>query len=204
MPEAQDPCSGQDHGEVTILLNAYAKGDPYALKSLIDKVYLELRGIAAGRLRNENCNQLMGPTALVHEAYLKLAGNQVSMEWSGRGHFFAVISESMRRILVDQARARLALKRGGGTSRQVFDDIATDTPDEVLVDVDAALDAFSKEYPDKADLVKLRFFVGMSEIEAAESLGISRATASRYWNFAKAWLFNWLKPQASDGNPLSN
>jgi RNA polymerase sigma factor (TIGR02999 family) len=182
-------------GDLTILLRAYARGDQQALHVLIDRVYFELRCIAAGRLRSESRNPLMGPTALINEAYIRLVGGTGPAEWVNRRHFFAAASETMRRILVDQARQRLAQKRGGALVQQAVDDIAVtvDFPDEELVDVDAALREFAQVDPDKAELIKLRFFIGMSETEAADTLGISRATASRHWTFARAWLFDWIK-----------
>jgi len=196
--EAADP--GTNDGDLTILLQAYAQGNQQALHLLIDRVYTELRCIAAGRLRGETHNPLMGPTALVNEAYLRLVGGTVPREWVNRRHFFAAASETMRRILVNQARQRLTSKRGGAAVRQLMDEVAitADLPDEELLDLDAALQAFAKIEPDKAELVKLRYFVGLSETDAAETLGISRATASRHWAYARAWLFNWLKRKAPD------
>jgi RNA polymerase sigma factor (TIGR02999 family) len=200
MSEVETAADGANEGDLTIFLKAYVRGDQQALHSLIDRVYNELRCIAAGQLRNESCNPSMGPTALVNEAYIRLVGGKVPDEWVNRRHFFAAASETMRRILVDQARQRLSLKRGGSVVRQTVDDIAitVDLPDEELLDVDAALREFAKIEPDKAELVKLRFFVGLPETEAADTLGISRATASRHWTYAKAWLFNWLKQRMLD------
>ncbi len=195
MENSKAAIAGVDDGELTILLRAYARGDQKSLHALVDRVYAELRVIAAGRLRNESCNPLMGPTALVNEAYLRLVENNVPVEFANRRHFFAAASETMRRILVDQARQRLTLKRGGAATRQTLEEIpvTVDVPDEELVDIDRALEEFARIEPIKAELLKLRFFVGMSEAETAETLGISRATASRYWTFAKAWLFDWIK-----------
>lgn len=192
-------------GELTVLLRAYASGDQKSLQALIDRVYVELRAIAAGRLRNESCNPLMGPTALVNEAYLRLFGNEFPAQFANRRHFFAAASETMRRILVDQARERLTHKRGGAATRKGLDEmsISVDVPDEELVDIDRALREFARFEPEKSELVKLRFFVGMSEAEAAETLGISRATASRYWTYAKAWLFDWLKRFEGDAERLN-
>ncbi len=191
---------GNSEGDLTVLLQAYAHGDQQALHSLIERVYRELRCLASERLRGETHNPLMGPTALVNEAYLRLVGGKVPMEWANRRHFFAAVSETMRRILVDQARQRLSVKRGGTVVRQMTEDLAdtTDLPDEEVLDLDAALQEFAKIEPEKAELVKLRYFVGVSEIDAAQTLGISRATASRNWTYAKAWLFNWLKQGAAD------
>ncbi len=187
-------------GDLTILLRAYACGDRQALHSLIGKVYAELRCIAAGRLQGESRNSMMGPTALINEAYLRLVGGKVSAEWVNRRHFFAAASESMQRILVDQARQRLAIKRGGAVVQQPLDEvsIAVEMPDDELLDLDAALQEFAQIEPAKAELVKLRYFVGLSEAEAADTLGISRATASRHWTFARAWLFQRLKRRESD------
>lgn len=187
--------SANDDGDLTTLLRAYAAGDQKSLHSLIERVYIELRVIASGQLRNEHLNPLMGPTALVNEAYLRLVGSSHPAEFANRRHFFAAASETMRRILVDQARQRLSLKHGGAAERKPLDEISipVNVPDEELMDVDRALQEFARFDPEKAELVKLRFFVGMSEVEAAEALGISRATASRHWTFAKAWLFDWLK-----------
>jgi RNA polymerase sigma factor (TIGR02999 family) len=195
--------AGTNDGDLTILLQAYAHGDQQAMHLLIERVYAELRWIATGRLRGEIHNPLMGPTALVNEAYIRLVGGNVPMEWANRRHFFAAASETMRRILVDQARQRLTCKRGGASERQMMDEVAikADVPDEELLDIDAALQAFAEIEPDKAELVKLRYFVGLSEADAAETQGISRATASRHWNYAKAWLFNWLKRRAADLTP---
>ena len=191
---------GTHDGDLTILLHAYAQGDQQALHLLIDRVYTELRTIAAGRLRGENHNPLMGPTALVNEAYIRLVGGKDPTEWVNRRHFFAAASETMRRILVDQARQRLTVKRGGAAVRQMMDEVAitTELPDEELLDLDAALQAFAEIEPDKAELVKLRYFAGLSETDAAETLGISRATASRYWTYARAWLFERLKRRMPD------
>jgi RNA polymerase sigma factor (TIGR02999 family) len=191
---------GANDGDLTILLQAYAQGDQHALHLLIDRVYTELRCIAAERLRGESHNPLMGPTALVNEAFIRLVGGKVPIEWVNRRHFFAAASETMRRILVDQARQRLTCKRGGAAVREMMEEAAftADLPDEELLGLDAALETFAKIDPEKAELVKLRFFVGLSENEAAATLGISRATASRHWTYARAWLFNRLKPRAPD------
>lgn len=192
--------AGSSEGDLTILLQEYALEDQQALHSLIDRVYLELRSLAAERLRGETQNPLMGTTALVNEAYLRLVGGNVPREWVNRRHFFAAVSETMRRILVDQARQRLAVKRGGAVVRHSLEELAVtvDLPDEQLLDLDGALQEFAKLEPDKTELVKLRYFVGLSEIQAAETLGISRATASRHWTYAKAWLFNRLKQMTAD------
>lgn len=200
MSEVEAAHAAPNDGDLTILLQAYAQGDQQALHLLIERVYSELRSIAAGRLRGESHNSLMGPTALVNEAYIRLVGGKGKTEWENRRHFFAAASETMRRILVDQARQRLAFKRGGGAMQQMLDDVAVtvDVPDEEMLDIDAALQAFAKIEPEKAELVKLRYFVGLSETEAANTLGISRATASRHWTFSRAWLLDWLQRRAPD------
>lgn len=200
MPDVGAAVAGTNDGELTVLLQAYARGDQQALHALIDRVYVELRCIAAGRLRGETRNELMGPTALVNEAYLRLVGGKVPIEWANRRHFFAAASETMRRILVDQARQRLTAKRGGAAVRQTVAEVAVtfDLPDEELLDINAVFQEFAEMEPDKAELVKLRFFVGLSENETADTLGISRATASRHWTYARAWLFDRLKRRVPD------
>jgi RNA polymerase sigma factor (TIGR02999 family) len=192
--------AGTCDADLTILLQAYARGDREALHALIDQVYAELRSMAAGQLRGESRNALMGPTALVNEAYLRLVSGKVPAVWANRRHFFAAASETMRRILVDQARQRLSLKRGRAAVRRPLEEVplSTDIPDEELLDIDAALREFAQIDPHKAELVKLRFFTGLSEAEAANTLGISRATASRHWTYARAWLFDWLKQRTPD------
>lgn len=199
MSDGEADTAGAGDGDLTVLLQAYARGDQRALHLLIDRVYTELRAIAAAQVRGESHNPLMGPTALVNEAYLRLVGGKAAPHWANRRHFFAAASETMRRILVDQSRQRLARKRGGAAMEQPMDEVAVlmNPPDETLLDIDDALQAFAQIEPAKAELVKLRYFVGLSESEAAETLGISRATASRHWTFARAWLFNWLKQRAS-------
>lgn len=200
MSDAEFATAETNDADLTVLLQAYAQGDQQALHLLIDRVYTELRSIAAGRLRGETGNELMGPTALVNEAYLRLVGGKVAGKWVNRRHFFAAASETMRRILVDQARQRLTLKRGGGARHLMAAEIAVtfDLPDEELLDIDAAFKEFTELEPDKAELVKLRFYAGLSENEAADMLGISRATASRHWTYARAWLFDRLKRRAAN------
>jgi RNA polymerase sigma factor (TIGR02999 family) len=151
-------------------------------------VYSELRKLAADKMAHEASGQTLQPTALVHEAWLRLAGSR--QVWNSRGHFFGAAAEAMRRILIDRARRRNRERHGGGLSRVDFEevDLATTTSDETLLRVDEALEKFAVESPEKAALVKLRFFVGLSISEAAEALGISPATAKRQWNYARAWL----------------
>ena len=172
---------------VTQLLQAAQRGDRVAAAELLPIVYAELRQLAAAKLAREAAGHSLNATALVHEAYLKLVDDQ---KFDGRGHFFAAAAEAMRRILVDQARTRKALKRGGGAPRFGVgpDEIASPTPDDELLALDEALRAFAESYPDHAALVKLRYFAGLSADEAAAALGISGSTADRRWAFARAWL----------------
>jgi RNA polymerase sigma factor (TIGR02999 family) len=179
--------------EVTRILNRAAQGDPTADDELLPLVYEELRQLAAHKMAHEPAGQTLQPTALVHEAWLRLgAGNS---HWENRGHFFAAAAEAMRRILIEKARRRLRLRHGGGLERAPIDEvqIAVELPDERLIALDAALQELERENPLKAQVVKLRFFVGLSNAEAAQALGISTPTVERYWAFAKAWLYNRLR-----------
>ncbi len=173
---------------VTEVLAAAARGEPGAAAELLPLVYAELRRLAAARLAAERPGHTLDPTGLVHEAYLRLVGNQT---FDGRGHFFAAAAEAMRRILVDAARRRAAVKRGGGLERVELADVAAPegVPAEELLALDAALERFAAEHPEKAELVKLRYFAGLTLDEAAAARGVSAATAKRHWAFAKAWLY---------------
>jgi RNA polymerase sigma factor (TIGR02999 family) len=187
--------------DVTRILSAMDGSDPRAVEQVLALVYDELRMLAAQRLRREKPGQTLDATALVHEAYLKLVGSDRDKPWEGRGHFFAAAAEAMRRILIDRARNRLRLKRGGGRHRQRIDlkAIVTDdaSPDD-LIDLDDALTRLSSVDARAASLVKLRLFAGLSIDEAATALGVVRRTAQRDWTFARAWLFDQLSPpQAS-------
>jgi RNA polymerase sigma factor (TIGR02999 family) len=172
-----------------------APDDPHAAAQLLPLVYEELRRLAARRLAGEAPGQTLQPTALVHEAYLKLVGPDPGRAWAGRSHFLAAAAEAMRRILVDHARQKRRVKRGGGRERVPLAEV--DPADEPLADdvlaLDEALDRLAAADPVKAELVKLRYFAGLSEEEAAAVLGLSRATASRYWAFARAWLIDALE-----------
>jgi RNA polymerase sigma factor (TIGR02999 family) len=174
--------------EVTRLLNAIGRGDARAAEELLPLVYDELRSLAASRLANEPPGQTLQPTALVHEAYLRLAG--VGAEWDNAGHFFAAAAEAMRRILVENARRKRTLKRGGGIRRHDVDlaESAAREPDEDVLAIDEALTRFAEIDPAKAELVKLRYFAGCTGDEAARLLGVSPATAERWWAYARAWL----------------
>jgi RNA polymerase sigma factor (TIGR02999 family) len=172
---------------VTQLLEAARRGEPKAAAELLPLVYAELRKLAAGKLANEKPGQTLDATALVHEAYLRLVGDQ---QFDGRGHFFAAAAEAMRRILVEQARRRKSLKRGGGAEREQVepDQIASPAPDDELLALNDALDTFAAQHPEKAELVKLRYFAGLTADQAAEVLGVSPSAADRHWAYARAWL----------------
>ena len=177
--------------EISQLLDAAAAGDRQAAADLLPLVYDELRKLAAARMAAENPGHTLDATALVHEAYLRLIGDQ---HFAGKAHFFAAAAEAMRRVLVNHARDRNRLKRGGGRHRVDLDrltgpSVATDND---LRELDDALDRLAKEFPIAAELVKLRFFVGMTLGDAAQALGIPRRTADRHWAFARAWLADAL------------
>ena len=179
-------------GDVTQILNAIERGDVEASEQLLPLVYDELRTLASQRLAREQAGQTLQATALVHEAYLRLVGDDPSAHggWDGRGHFFAAAAEAMRRILIDRARARGAIKRGGDGRRIKLDPAALtlDSVSSDLLDLDDALTRFAAEDPAKAELVKLRFFGGLSLKQAAAVLGLPPTTADRHWAYAKAWL----------------
>jgi RNA polymerase sigma factor (TIGR02999 family) len=180
--------------EVTRILSAVAQGDPQAASQLLPLVYDELRRLAAHRLAHQTPGQTLEPTALVHEAYLRLVGDPQGQEWDNRGHFFAAAAEAMRRILVENARRKEALKHGGGRRRLPLAEFhrITESPADLL-DLEDALTRFAAEEPAKAKLVQLRFFAGLSTPEAAAALGISVATAERWWAYARTWLFSELE-----------
>jgi RNA polymerase sigma factor (TIGR02999 family) len=182
--------------DVTQILMAIDNGDPRAAEQLLPLVYDELRKLAAQRLAQEKPGQTLQATALVHEAYLRLAPNRDESpsrekQWNSRGHFFAAAAEAMRRILVESARRKGSLKRGAHHQRVSLDQAmsVSDPPSDDLLSLDEALDRLAQEDPVKADLVKLRYFAGLSVEQTAEALGISRATADRYWSYAKVWLY---------------
>jgi RNA polymerase sigma factor (TIGR02999 family) len=177
--------------DVTRILAALESGDPSAAGQLLPLVYDELRKLAAHRMAHEAPGHTLQGTALVHEAYLRLVGDEPARHWDSRGHFFAAAAEAMRRILVENARRKQRHKHGGGLQRLDLDDIAdlAETPAENLLALDEALTRLAALEPHKAELVKLRFFAGCSIDEAAEALGISRATAKRDWAYARAWLY---------------
>jgi RNA polymerase sigma factor (TIGR02999 family) len=177
--------------EVTTILGAIERGDPSAAALLLPLVYDELRKLAAQKLAQEKPGQTLNGTALVHEAYLRLVDTDEAQKWNSRGHFFAAAAEAMRRILVERARQKGSQKRGGGHGRVNLDEsllYAQEQADELLA-LHESLDKLAQEDPKKAELVKLRYFAGLSVQEAANVLGISRATADRWWAYAKVWLY---------------
>ena len=180
--------------DVTRILSAIEHGDPGAASQLLPLVYDELRKLAAQKMAHEQPGQTLDATALVHEAYLRLVGEDPKKPWDGRGHFFAAAAEAMRRILVDRARDRNRQKRGGGCRRVRInlDDLAHDPADEDLLALDEALQVLAREDPAGAELVCLRAFAGLTLAEAAEVMGIGRRTADRYWAYARAWLCDAL------------
>lgn len=190
--------------DVTRIPSDIEDGDPKAAEALLPLVYDELRRLAARQLARERPGQTLQPTALVHEAYLRLVDGREEALWENRGHFFAAASESMRRILVEQARRRHRLKRGAGFRRVPLREadgvnvgVGVDPArDEDILALDEALDRLEAEDPAKAELVKLRVFAGLTLEEAAAALGISRATASRRWSYARAWLFDRIHGEA--------
>jgi RNA polymerase sigma factor (TIGR02999 family) len=184
--------------EVTRILSAIEQGDPHAAEQLLPLVYDELRKLAAQKLTQEQPGQTLQATALVHEAYVRLVDLDKAQHWNSRGHFFAAAAEAMRRILVENARRKAALKHGAGRRRIDLEDVAysAQKSDDELLALHEALDQFALEDARKAELVKLRFFTGLSVQEAADVLGISRATADRYWTYAKVWLYCAISGQA--------
>jgi RNA polymerase sigma factor (TIGR02999 family) len=182
--------------DVTRILSAIEQGDPHAAGQLLPLVYDELRRLAAARLAQEKPGQTLQATALVHEAYLRLVGDQPARPWSGRGHFFAACAEAMRRILIDKARRKRRPKLGGDRQRvELNQALAVADPHERLPELDEALSRLAREEPAKAELVKLRYFAGLSLEEAAACLNISPATAKRYWAVARAWLYAALSQE---------
>ena len=178
--------------DVTRILSAILKGDPAAAPELLPLVYDELRKLATQRLTQEKPGQTLQATALVHEAYLRLVDAEQAHRWDGRGHFFAAAAEAMRRILIDNARRKGRPKHGGDLKRVDLDQAAAvtqPTSTDDLLALDEALTKLASHEPAKAELVKLRFFAGLTIPQAAQALGISEATAERYWTFARAWLY---------------
>jgi RNA polymerase sigma factor (TIGR02999 family) len=186
--------------DVTQILSAIEAGDSHSAAELLPLVYEELRKLAAARLADETPGQTLQPTALVHEAYLRLVGGTQPREWAGRGHFFAAAAEAMRRVLVDTARRRRALRRGGaGARRDLLEgDLAVPPAGGDLLDLDDALSALAEVDAQAVELVKLRVFAGATVEEAARFLGVSPRTAKRAWAYARAWLGRRLDDPGRD------
>jgi RNA polymerase sigma factor (TIGR02999 family) len=180
--------------EVTQLLERVEQGDGHAAAQLLPLVYEQLRDLAAAKMVQEPPGQTLQPTALVHEAWLRLAGGQ-AQHWNSRNHFFMAAAEAMRRILVERARQKARLKRGGGQERVPLDklDLAVNSDSETLLLVEEALERLAAQDPLKAKLVSLRFFAGLTLAEAAPLLGVSEPTAKRYWAYARAWLYQEIE-----------
>jgi RNA polymerase sigma factor (TIGR02999 family) len=187
--------------DLTGILQAIEQGDPHAAGQLLPLVYEELRQLAARKMAQEKPGQTLEATALVHEAYLRLVDGEKARHWNSRGHFFAAAAEAMRRILVEQARRKGRGRHGGGRRRVALDEACplVEPPGEDLLALDEALTRLAERDPVRADLVKLRFFAGLTMPEAAAALGISLATAERYWVFARTWLLAELTEDETPG-----
>src|SRR5260221_6114207 len=180
--------------DATLLLTKVRRGEPKAADKLLELVYQELRQLATRKMAQESPGQTLQPTALVHEAWLRLVGSE-SPGFKNRAHFFAGAAEAMRRILIDRARRRRTRRHGGGYERGDLDqcDLAAPQADDELLAVHEALDELAKEYPDQAELVKLRYFGGHTNEEVAQILDLSLSTIKNYWAFARAWLVHEIK-----------
>jgi RNA polymerase sigma factor (TIGR02999 family) len=179
---------------VTRVLSAIEQGDPQAAEQLLPLVYEELRKLAARRVAHERPGQTLSATALVHEAYLRLVGNGEEPHWNSRGHFFAAAAEAMRRLLVEKARRKSRARHGGGRARmdlEGLDVVAAEATDSLL-SLDESLQRLTAEEPAVAEVVKLRYFAGLTAEQAAAAVGISLRTANRHWAYAKAWLYRHM------------
>jgi RNA polymerase sigma factor (TIGR02999 family) len=183
--------------DVTRILESLANGDRASAEELLPLVYGELRKLAAAKMAREAPGNTLQPTALVHEAWLRLVGHE-DQKWDCRAHFMAAAAEAMRRILIDNARRKSAQKRGARSERVDLDsvELATDADDTQLLRINDALEVLDQDDPPCAQLVKLRFFVGLTNEQAAQAMGVSERTAKRYWTFARAWLYDHLRPQS--------
>jgi RNA polymerase sigma factor (TIGR02999 family) len=182
--------------QVTRILQAVNAGDDQAAEKLLPLVYDELRRLAAVRMAHESPGQTLQATALVHEAWLRLVGSN-PVQWNGRGHFFGAAAEAMRRILIERARKKARIRHGGQLERVELDHVtlATQDSDDVIVAVNDALEKLAAESPQKAEIVKLRYFAGLEHVEIAEVLGVSEPTVRRHWAYARSWLYAELKQQ---------
>ncbi len=189
--------------DVTRILEAVQQGDPAAAKDLLPLVYEELRRLARSKMAQQSAGHTLQPTALVHEAWLRLVGSE-RQEWNGRGHFFAAAAEAMRHILVDSARRKRRAKHGGGQERLDVDDleIAAGADDEKILLVNEALEKLAMEDPIRAEVVKLHYFVGLTHAESAEILQISEKTVRRHWNYARVWLYQTIQSADQPSSPL--
>jgi RNA polymerase sigma factor (TIGR02999 family) len=189
--------------DVTLLLNTVGTGRPDAAAQLLQLVYDDLRRLAAHRLANEAPGQTLEPTALVHEAYLRLVGDTPDRHWNGRGHFFAAAAEAMRRILVENARRKRTFKRGGALARRELDEaeLLAPEPREDVLALDDALTELATSDRTAADLVQLRYFGGLSVAEAAQILGLSQRNAERLWTYTRLWLLERIKNGVRGDDP---
>jgi RNA polymerase sigma factor (TIGR02999 family) len=185
---------GESAQAVTEILQAIGAGDEHAPEELLPLVYDELRRLAAARMAHESPGQTLQPTALVHEAWLRLVGSNQTV-WNTRGHFFGAAAEAMRRILLERARKKGRVRHGGQLQRVNLDQVtlATQDSDDVILAVDEALEKLAAESPQKAEIVKLRYFGGLEHAEIAEVLGVSEPTVRRHWTYARSWLYAELK-----------
>jgi RNA polymerase sigma factor (TIGR02999 family) len=197
MTDAQESPRDECTTTVTRLLSEAGAGDPRAAASLLPLVYDQLRALAQRKLRQERSDQTLQATALVHEAYIRLVDQTKVQNWDGRWHFFGAAAEAMRRILVESARSRGRLKRGGGAKRLDLDpaELTIDEPPDDLLDLDQALTKLTEKHPEKALLVKLRYFAGLTIEQAAQAAGFSTSTADRHWTYARAWLYRQMNGQ---------
>ena len=190
---------GETGGDVTRVLERAQDGDPNAAAELLPLVYNELRRLAAAKMARERPDQTLQPTALVHEAWLRLAGHE-NQQWNGRAHFFGAAAEAMRRILIENARRKGAARHGGGQARLDIQQVEISAPgkDAEVLAVHEALDKLALRDAQKAELVKLRYFGGLTTEEAAQVLGISVPTADRWWNYSRAWLFEEIERERKE------
>jgi RNA polymerase sigma factor (TIGR02999 family) len=192
---------GREMPDVTQLLSAIDAGDPRAGEQLLPLVYEELRKLAAAKMAQEMPGQTLQATALVHEAWLRLGGMETPQAWNGRGHFFGAAAEAMRRILVDRARKKGRIRHGGALERVDLENVtlATEDNDDTVLAIHEALEKLALESPQKAEIVKLRYFTGMENQEVARALGISLTSVERSWAYARSWLHRELKKIFSNG-----